>query len=387
MANKEVVIGENDKKIQFGLGTTLVIAAMVIVAVIIYRNFIMDQFYSSYKEIMTVAREDDGTTTYIPYGEDMLLKYGRDGITAIDAKGKKVWSASYDMKNPKAVVCDKSVAVADIENKQLVIFDEKGNAQNVEVVLPISQVYVSKQGIAAVVLEDDMAHYIKLCDEDTQYCEIKTRNKEDGYPISVAYSPDGKKLVTSYIHVTGEVTENMVTFYNMSDVGQNYENEIVMALDMGESMVPKVDFIDDENVIILSDNKFYIYNMKEIPYLVYESKEYSQNIKSVSYDDEYVSVVTEDASTGKKTLTVFSVKGKKTGEASVDIEYDKMITSGKDTIFYSEKEIVIYTEKGNKKYNSIIEGNDFSAIQYNEKNMYYFIDEHNIKLIKLQKGE
>ena len=160
-----------------------------------------------------------------------------------------------------------------------------------------------------------------------------------------------------------------------------------MALDMGESMVPKVDFIDDENVIILSDNKFYIYNMKEIPYLVYESKEYSQNIKSVSYDDEYVSVVTEDASTGKKTLTVFSVKGKKTGEASVDIEYDKMITSGKDTIFYSDKEIVIYTEKGNKKYNSTIEGNDFSAIQYNEKNMYYFIDEHNIKLIKLQKGE
>ena len=387
MANKEVVIGEKDKKVQFGLGTALIIIAMIFVAILIYNYFIKDQYYSNYKEIMSVAREDDGTTTYIPYGEDMLLKYGRDGITAIDGKGKKIWSASYDMKNPKAVVCDKSVAVADINNKQLMIFDEKGNAKNVEIVMPITQVCVSKQGIAAVVLEDDTAHYISLCDDDTQYCEIKTRNKEDGYPVSVAYSPDGKKLVTSYIHVTGEVTENMVTFYNMSDVGQNYENEIVMALDMGEAMVPKVDFIDEENVIILSDSKFYIYNMKEIPYLVYESEEYPQNIKSISYGKEHISVVVEDASTGKKTMTTYTVKGKKSGEATIELEYDKMIISGKDTIFYNDREVVIYTEKGNVKYNKELEGNSFCAIRYNKENMYYFIDEQTIKLIKLKKGE
>ena len=387
MANKEVVIGEKEKKVQFGLGTALIIITMIFIAILIYNNIIKDQFYSSYKEIMSIPREDDGTTTYIPYGDDMFLKYGRDGITALDGKGKNIWSASYDMKNPKAVVCSKSVAVADINNKQLIIFDEKGNAKNVEIVLPISQVCVSKQGIAAVVLEDESAHYISLCDEDTQYCEIKTRNKEDGYPVSIAYSPDGKKLVSSYIHVTGEVTENMVTFYNMSDVGQNYENEIVMALDMGEVMVPKVDFIDEENVIILSDSKFYIYNMKEIPHLVYESEEYQQNIKSVSYNEEYVSVVTEDSSTGKKNMVTYTVKGKKTGEATIEIEYDKMIASQEDTIFYNDREVVIYTEKGNVKYKKELEGSSFSALRYNKKNMYYFIDEQNIKLIKLQKGE
>lgn len=384
--NVEEIKNENDKKKnQIGVGTIVIIIVMIIIAILIYKFIITDQEYVSYKNIMSVERDDNGSTTYISYGGDKIIKYSRDGITAINSDGSKQWTASYDMKNPKAVTCGDYVAVADIGNKTLVIYDGNGDAKEVEILNPISMVGVSSHGIAAVVLEDDTNNYIQICDGDTLYTEIKTRIKEDGIPVDIAYSPDGKKLITSYIKINSDTTQSMVTFYNFSEVGKNYDSDIVMASDYGQSIIPEVEFINDNTVGLFADNKVQLYEMKEIPSLIYETPELTGEIKSIVYNDEYVALVMKSEGDEKNTLHIYSTQGKELATSTIDMEYENITISGEDIIAYSEREIMIITKNGNNRLHKTTDKSISYILPYKNKQEYYLIDEDNINIVKLTK--
>lgn len=373
-------------KLQFGKGTVIIIVVMIVVAILIYFNVISDKTYSSYTEIMTVERDDDGNTQYIQYDEDKIIKYNHDGIEAIDSSGKKIWSAAYDIKNPVAVTSGESVAVADLGGQTLLIYNGDGKVQNVEILKPITHVAVSNQGIAAVVLKDDNCSYIEICDGDTVYAEIKTRIKEDGYPVAIAYSQDGKKLVTSYVKVSGESAQSMLTFYNFSEVGKNYDSDIVRAEDFGEHIIPELEFLDSTHVGVFVDNKIQVYKMKEIPELVFETDEYNESIRSVAYNESYVAFVEENASEGKKTLHVYSLNGKETGKHDISINYTDILISGEDIILYNSKEIQIITKNGNEKLHLENDKIITKIIGYKDNNKYYLINADDICLVKLERG-
>ena len=61
--------------------------------------------------------------------ESGILRYGRDGASAISDKGQTVWNGSYDMATPKADTCGSSVVIADIGEKSLYVYkgsEDKG---------------------------------------------------------------------------------------------------------------------------------------------------------------------------------------------------------------------------------------------------------------------
>lgn len=378
---------EERNKWGIGIGTAIVIAIMIIVAIIIYFNFIADKKFTTYKNIFSVERDDDGNTKYISYNNNSIIKYSCDGITAIDDKGKKIWSASYEMKNPLAVSCKDSVAVADIGNKTLILYDGKGNAKNVEILKPIQAVAVCSQGIAAVVLEDENCNYIQICDADVVYTEIKTRIKEDGYPISIAYSPNGKKLVTSYVKVSGEATDSLLTFYNFSEVGKNYDSDIVKAEDYDTSIIPQVQFLNESTVVAFCDNKAVVYEMKEIPSKIFETDDYESTIKSVAWDDSYISIVSENESDAKRTLNTYSLNGKKTGNYSLEMNYKNILMSGEDIILYNDNELQIITKNGNEKIRMVNGENISHILPYADDNKLFLVDTDYINLIKLERGK
>lgn len=387
--NLEEIQDVQDKKnkTKMRIGTTIAIVAMIIAAILIYVNFIADKTFNSYSVVKSTQRDDDGNTEYVAYDGNKIIKYSHDGITAINAKGDKIWSASYEMKNPVVATCKGSVAVADLGESQLIIYDEKGNASEVEILKPILKVDVCQQGIAAVLLEDENCNYIQICDGDTLYTEIKTRVKEDGYPVEMAYSNDGMKLVTSYVKVDGDTTKSMLTFYNFSEVGKNYDSDIVKAEDFGSDIIPKIVFLNEKNVAAFASNKAYVYEMKEIPSLVFETEDYGKGIRSVAWDDSYISLISESESDAKKRLEVYSLNGKKTCSYEVDITYSDMVMSKEDVLLYNDKELEIITKNGNRKL-YLDELDSISYIMpYSDENKFYMIDSSSVNLIKLEKGK
>lgn len=369
---------EKRKKIII-LVIVLVVLAVVIVAIYKYMN----KTYNDYQVESTKERSDATSMNYKSYNGDMMLKYSNDGITVMDEKGADVWSAGYNMKNPYVVTRGEYVAVADMGNKQLIIYDGKGNSDEVEILYPISGLDVSGQGIAAVVLEDEMVNYIRICDGSNIYSEIKTRVAVDGYPLSVAISDDARKLVTSYVAVGENESENFLTFYNFGEVGKSYNNKIVRAETLGNEMVALVEFVSNDDVIAFSDNRIKTYKMKETPEERFVSEKYEYNFRSVISSEERVGVVLDNYKEGTKQLLVYTLDGDEEFSIELQNEYKDIYLSKKEVVMTTDVGVRIIGGNGKVKFEKKFEERLDYFFPHNNKDEYILIDENSIELIKL----
>ena len=58
---------------------------------------------------------------YVSYGDGIVVM-NKDGATYYDKKGTKVWSAPYDMSNPKANVKGDYLLIYDLKGKKILQF-------------------------------------------------------------------------------------------------------------------------------------------------------------------------------------------------------------------------------------------------------------------------
>ena len=369
---------EKRKKIAILL-ITIVIVVVAVVAIYRYVN----KTYNDYEVENTKERKDAKSMNYQSYNGDKMLKYSNDGITVMDEKGNDIWSAGYNMKNPYVVTRGEYVAVADIGNKQLIIYDGKGNGDEVEILYPISMVDVSSQGVAAVVLDDDMVNYIRICDGGDIYSEIKTRIAVDGYPLSVAISDDGRKLVTSYAAIGDNESENYLTFYNFGEVGKSYNNKIVRAETLEEEIAAKIKFVSNDDVVVFTDLSIKVYEMKETPEETFVSDKFEYNIKSVVASEERVGVVLDNYKEGAKQLVVYTLDGEEKMNVAMDGEYKDIYLSKKEVVMYGDRSVKILNGNGKEKFIKAFEERVDYFLPYNNKDKYILIDENSVELIKL----
>ena len=312
-----------------------------------------------------------------------MLKYSNDGITVMDEKGNDVWSAGYNMKNPCVATRGEYVAVADIGNKQLIIYDGKGNGDEVEILYPISMVDVSAQGIAVVVLDDNMVNYIRICDGSNIYSEIKTRIAVDGYPLSVAVSDDSRKLVTSYVAVGDNESENYLTFYNFGEVGKSYNNKIVRAETLEDEVAAMIKFVSNDDVVVFTDSRIKTYRMKETPEETFVSDKFQYNIKSVVSSEERVGVVLDNYKEGAKQLLVYTLDGEEEVNMVLEDEYKDIYISKKEVVMLGDLSVKIINGNGKEKFKKTFEEKIDYFLPYNNKDKYILVDENSIELIKL----
>ena len=359
----------------------VLLVAVIIAIVAIYRY--VNKTYDDYEVESAKERNDAKSMKYQSYNGDKMLKYSNDGITVMDEKGNDVWSAGYNMKNPCVVTRGEYVAVADIGNKQLIIYDGKGNGDEVEILYPISMVDVSAQGIAVVVLDDDMVNYIRLCDGSNIYSEIKTRIAVDGYPLSVAVSDDSRKLVTSYVDVGDNESENYLTFYNFGEVGKNYNNKIVRAETLEDEVAAMIKFVSNDDVAVFTDCRIKTYRMKETPEETFVSDKFQYNIKSVVSSQDRVGVVLDNYKEGAKQLLVYGLDGEEEVNMVLEDEYKDIYLSKKEIIMLGDLSIKIIKGNGKVKFAKTFEEKIDYFLPYNNKDKYILVDENSIELIKL----
>lgn len=363
---------------------TVVLFAIAIAAFLI--NAYFNKTYNSYKVISKIERADSNTVKYISYGENML-KYSRDGASVIDGVGGLIWNGTYEMKEPSADICGDYVAIGDIGSKDLYVFDNVGKTTKLEMLHPIMEVEVASQGVTAVVLDDKDQNYINIIDakNNKEIVNIKTIVQKNGYPVDISISEDGKKLVTSYLSVSNGIVESKVSFYNFGAVGQSEIDRIVGGFDYHQTIVPKVDFIDNNTVCAYGDDKFTIYSMKEKPSKIYEET-FKSEIKSTFSNERYIGFVLKNTEDEKKyQVVVYDLKGKKVLDQNVDYDYNQVLISKNEILFYSDLEWFILKTNGKEKLHHRFKTNISYIMPANQYNRYFIIDQTNINHIKLIK--
>ena len=173
----------------------ILIAAVVIVSV---RRYINTREYQGYNVVSSVETNGDNIADYIMFS-DNVLKVTKDGVAYIDATGNTVWDCSYAMKMPQAVVNGDYAAVADMNGRDVYVFNKSGKVSNQTLNYDITNIDIASQGVYVVILSGENENYINAYDKDSkEIYEMKTSIENSGYPLDIAVSDDGQ---LSLIHI------------------------------------------------------------------------------------------------------------------------------------------------------------------------------------------
>lgn len=311
-----------------------------------------------------------------------LIMYHNDGAKAISGNGTLLWEMSYQMDHPAAASCGNVAAVADIGGKNVYVIAENGMPYNYQVLYPIVKHAVAGQGVTAVLLDNGTEDYIQLYDINGNLSvDINTKTKTDGFPIGLALSEDGKKLVTLYLTFDGDALISKATFYNVGEVGKSHIGNIVGQNLFENTLAYDIIFLNNETVCILKEDGFSLYEMKEIPRLLYE-KSFETGLYDIICARDCFAVVTEDAATKQKTMVRYNEKGKETATWKTIPDYETLVLSKEEIILFNSQKATIYRNNKSEKFSGGF-GKSLEALFPAGGNRYFLIDMEGIRTIKL----
>lgn len=344
--------------------------------------------YNGYEVVEETSVTNTSMVDYVPY-QNSLLKYSRDGATYVDEKGEAVWTETFAMKMPAADVCGDYVAIADLNGNDVYIFNKEGKVSSTTMPYTICDIAVAGQGEFAVILKGKKENYINLYDrKGSQIMERKTAIDQNGYPLDVDLSVNGEKLFSSYLAINekGEL-ESKLTASNFGEVGQNENaDRIVGAYQLEDTIVPKVEFLNDNTICAFGDNQFIIFSMKEK-----SSKKavipFESEIQSVIYNSQYIGVILlneDEKSEAPYILKLYNTAGRETLQKEIDVDYDNVRMSENEIIFTGGNESRIYTMNGKLKFSYTFSKNVKDMVPTGYSKRYIVIYDNGSEVIRLR---
>lgn len=344
-------VPERKKKKGVGRIYILLVLMIILVGAIFWVLYQRNRTFTSYEILNTYYYEENGIMSYETY-LDNVVRYSKDGITYVNAKGDVIWSTSYQMKMPKVYVNEEYVVAVDFNGNEVYLFDSQGLLKNFTTPYNICNAEVSAQGVVVVVLEADEENYIYLYDaQATELVEIKTTIGQNGYPLDVALSKDGKKLVASYVNTENLGITTRLAFYNFGSVGQNENSDrLVGGAKFSGSLVPAVEFLDNNTVCAFVDNQIVVYAMKDKP--GEQAKiELVGEPKSVFANEKYIGIITElENKTGSYQLKVYNLEGKERFQKEIEMEYIQVVAGEDELLLLGNNSLTVMDYRGNVKF-------------------------------------
>ena len=305
---------------------------------------IKNRSFETYEVIRSFERNDTMTTQYTEF-LNYVLKYSKDGISCVDSNNNLVWSQTYNMQSPIIHVCRNSVAVAEENGTEVLIFDGTGSQGAIQTRLPIRQISVSSQGVVAVLLEDGDAMRLKLYNKNgDELVTAKFELQDVGYPLRMSLSADATKLAVTFLQVQDGGISTCLAFYNFTAVGENQEDRLVASRIMKGIVMPEVNYMDGTHCSVLGAGMLLFYEGTQIPELTKEIA-LEKEVISVFHSDKNVGLVVEGEEK-KYALQVYDVLGNLQAETEFDMDYQTLKFSGEYILVYNEFDFMMLNSNG-----------------------------------------
>ncbi len=334
----------------------LLIIAITAGCVFIVGLIIHMRTYTSYKITKQIQRNDVSDAGFLQM-DGNILKYSADGASYINLSGETIWSQSYEMQQPQADVCGQYAAIYDLQGNQIFIVDKSGSLSNIKTSLPIGRVSVSGNGVIAVLTEEGMSSLIQLYDKDAnQLAKGEIHIKNGGYPVDVALSDNGQGMGVAMLDVKDGSLKTTITFYNFGSVGQDESDNIVGSFSYSKTVMPRIEFVSDDEMIAFGDDKVIVFKGNKNPQEE-ATLQVKDEIKSILYDDEGFGLVFENDGEDKKEnaykLSLYNMQAKIQNEVTFNISYnDIYFMSNGEICLQNDNELMIIKRNGRIKFTS-----------------------------------
>ncbi|MFV0341809.1 MAG: DUF5711 family protein [Anaerocolumna sp.] len=365
---------------------TVISLATFIIVVLTILIMVLNRRYNSYEVIKSTERKDTTSATYYPY-KNGILRLSRDGVMAMNGSGVQLFNGMFQMKDPVIDEMGNYVVVYDRGSKDLQLINGSGKVVEININNPIIKAEIANQGVVAVLMDggdENLLEFYSFEDNvNDPILQIRTLTKEDGYPIDIALSKDGRRLVTSYVALNSGTIQNKLTFQNFGETGNNYTNKLVGAQDLGQTLIGDVEFINSNTICAFGDDRFYIYSMEKLPELVHEEI-LEKEVQTIFYSEEYIGLsLLNNGGESKYEIDLYDLEGNKVLSFQTNLDYSKIHIADDEIIMYSGTEWYIYNLNGKQKFYYKFNEEIMDIFPGKGFNKYIIINSNSIEDVKL----
>ncbi len=362
----------------------IIYAAIILTGILIVLGvsyYLGNRSFTSYSIASVTERNDTVTTKYTPFG-GKILKYSRDGVSYTDEKNSLLFSITYTMQNPILALSDRAGAVADKNGHQIYTFNREKQTGQITTLLPIKQITISNQGIAAVFMEDGNAVKMEIYSAEGTLLGDGVFSLEDaGYPMNASISVDGTKIVIAFAQINDSKLKSCVAVYNFDNVGENYVDHLVFTKNYEENLIPEVHYFDESTFAAVGDGVLSIYEGTQIPVLIKEIT-FEEKVKSVFYGERNIGLVFEGAE--GDLLKLYNFNGDIISEIPFSMDYDNIRIAEQWILIYNENEMGMYSYSGKECFRNTFETSVLDIFLTDSRSKYLFIYTNETQMIKLQ---
>ena len=325
----------------------LVCGALVALVAVQYRN----KTYTDYEVLSDPCIDIVAGNTSLRLGSNVLI-YSKDGARCVDTAGNVLWNQTYEMQSPIVATCGSAVAIGDYNGRTIYIQNAEKQLGTVSTNLPIRNLCVAANGVAAAVLEDTTVTWIYVYDASgNELVKFRTSMKDTGYPVSVSLSPNALLCTVSYVYVDAGTLKSSVAFYNFDEYGKNQIDNLVGGYDYTDTLVPYVRFINNSSAFAVGDDSIMFYGGGQKPELL-SRYFFETEIRGVYYSENYVGVTFCNTSGEKRyRLEIYNKSGERVRTQEFDLDYTDILFDRDTYIIYNGEECMVMTMGGVEKYN------------------------------------
>lgn len=340
--------GESKKKKKFNYKKEwykILIILIVIVGVVVFTYFTTGNFTEMY--IVEIHNElGANNNRYTSFG-NRILRYGKDGMAVIDMNAEEIWNAAYQISNPILDKFGDSTVIADRNGNQILVLDQASIKGEIYTNLPIEKVSVSGQGVVLTLLKDKNSSEVVCYDSvGNVLLEHQVSPNGVGYPMDVAISLDGKKMMVTYLQFnTGEL-QSTYRVYSLEESADNGTNKLLHEGSVKGVIMPTAFFVNQDDAVIVTNESVMFFDTSEKEVLVNTIK-FDKEIGTVIHDENYV-VLTLKSNDGisQNQLKVFEDTGKEISTIEYSGEFSGIKIEGKKIIMQEGNTCKIYEVSG-----------------------------------------
>lgn len=360
--------------------------AIVVLIVLVAGGFTLynrTNTFSDYVIVDSYENKVAAGSKYESVGKN-IYRYSSDGISCVSRKNELKWSITYNMQAPVADVCGGTMAVAEQQGNQIYVVNEDGLVGNFNTLLPILKVRVSKQGVVAVVLQEEGITWVSLYRPDgTSIANDKTTVAQSGYPLDIDLSPDGQKLAVSYLGIKEGIIESRVVFYHFGQAGQSEKDHVVSSANYLDTVIPEIYFTDNSRAVAVADNGFMVFKGNDAP----------EQSASVSFEEEVVSAFHDGSRIGflfrsgsaeyPYRMEIYNYSGHKKASKEIDASFDMIRIQNGQILMYDDHHCEVYTLSGTKRFSSVYEKEIADVFYFSEFRKYMIITRDSFDRIRI----
>ena len=362
--------------------TLLTILAITVVVILIYIQY-QNQVFTKISSTSKVNRPAVVENASFLQCQDNMVTYSKDGISCFDSKGKVLWNMTYEMQNPIVRISGGIVACCDYNGHIVYVIDDKGKISQIDTNLPIRNMNVSKQKNVVAILEDASNAWVNLFDASgNKLVEAKATMTKTGYPLTAALS--GEVMGVSYFYVDSSTMKSSVTFYNFGGVGENQSDHIVSSYDYADAVVPTLEYLDDENLFAVADNRLMFFSGNQKPTGSADIL-LTENIVGIYSGNQSVGLVFYGTDGKHKyRLDLYGKDGKKKMSYDFDMDFKDIIIQNEQVVIYNESHICLVGMNGKEKLDTLFEENIIYLQATDSKKKFVAISEDSILSLQLE---